>query len=178
MNEKQLIDLALQYGFSAAVISTDAIVFDPSFRPFCEQNLCGQYGANYSCPPDCGTPEEMENRIRSKNRALVLQTVWPVADYTDAEAIRSAKKGHNAASVRLMQDLREKGIDCFMAGASGCNLCDSCAIRQNAPCRYPDLAFSCLSAYCVYVKKLAESCGMMYDCPKGQISFFGMILLD
>ena len=90
MNEKQLIDLALQYGFSAAVISTDAIVFDPSFRPFCEQNLCGQYGANYSCPPDCGTPKEMENRIRSKNRALVLQTVWPVADYTDAEAIRSA----------------------------------------------------------------------------------------
>ena len=35
---------------AAAVVDTADIVFDPSFRPYCEENLCGQYGANYSCP--------------------------------------------------------------------------------------------------------------------------------
>ncbi|MBQ3242024.1 MAG: DUF2284 domain-containing protein [Oscillospiraceae bacterium] len=178
MDFQMLIEQAKAKGFSAAVLPTADIVFDPAFRPYCAENLCGQYGANYSCPPDCGTPEEMEQRIRAKQHALVLQTVWPIADYSDAAAIRHAKKSHNAASIRLMQDFRAAGVDCFLAGASGCNLCEKCTILQKEPCRYPDLRFSCLSAYCIYVKDLADKCGLMYLCPKGQVSFFGMILFD
>ena len=54
---EELISAALEEGFAAAaIVDTDKIVFDPSFRPYCAENLCGQYGANYSCPPDCGTP--------------------------------------------------------------------------------------------------------------------------
>ena len=60
MTAEQMVQYAYEEGFSAAaVVDTADIVFDPSFRPYCEENLCGQYGANYSCPPDCGTPEEI-----------------------------------------------------------------------------------------------------------------------
>ena len=53
MTPKEMIDLAVESGFAGAeVIGTEQIVFDPMFRPFCEENLCGQYGANHSCPPD------------------------------------------------------------------------------------------------------------------------------
>jgi hypothetical protein len=36
------------------------------------------------------------------------------------------------------------------------------------------LRYSCLSAYCVYVKKLADACGMEYACKDGRLAFFGL----
>ena len=93
MTEKEMIQCAIDEGFSAAaIVDTRQIVFDPSFRPYCEENLCGQYGANYACPPDCGSPEEMKQRILAHKKALVLQTIWQVADYSDVPAIKHAKK--------------------------------------------------------------------------------------
>ena len=64
MDNEKIIKIAIDKGFiDAAIIDTADIVFDASFRPYCEENLCGQYGANYSCPPDCGSPEEMKQKI-------------------------------------------------------------------------------------------------------------------
>ena len=60
MTEKEMIDLAVELGFAnAAVMDTKDVTFVPSFRPLCAENLCGKYGVNYACPPDCGTVEEM-----------------------------------------------------------------------------------------------------------------------
>ena len=57
MTREQLIEMAVEQGFSAAaVIGTESVPFDSAFRPLCEENLCGKYGVNYACPPDCGTP--------------------------------------------------------------------------------------------------------------------------
>ena len=80
MTEKEMIQAAVDEGFAGvAVIDTERIVFDAMFRPFCEENLCGQYGVNHSCPPSCGTPEEMKQRILSRKRALVLQTIFEIS---------------------------------------------------------------------------------------------------
>ena len=96
MTEAEMIQLAYDEGFAAAaIVDTAQIVFDPSFRPYCEENLCGQYGANFSCPPDCGSPEEMKQRVLAHKKALVLQTIWQVADYSDVPAIKHAKKNRH-----------------------------------------------------------------------------------
>ena len=64
MNKTEIIELSIAEGFHGAeIISTDKIVFDAAFRHYCEENLCGQYGVNYSCPPDCGTPEQMKQKV-------------------------------------------------------------------------------------------------------------------
>ena len=64
MTKQALLELAGKLGFyRAAVVDTVAIPFEPSFRRFCEENLCGKYGANYTCPPDCGTAEDMRQRV-------------------------------------------------------------------------------------------------------------------
>ena len=76
MTDQEMIALAESLGFAAAgVVGTEEIVFDPSFRPYCEENLCGKYGVNYACPPACGTPEEMKQRVLAHKKALVLQTI-------------------------------------------------------------------------------------------------------
>ena len=51
-------------GFTqAALMPVSELVIVPEYRMFCEENLCGRYGANYSCPPDCGTPEELHRQL-------------------------------------------------------------------------------------------------------------------
>ena len=52
MEQEKMIAYAIEEGFAAAaIVDTDKIVFDPAFRPYCAENLCGQYGVNFSCPP-------------------------------------------------------------------------------------------------------------------------------
>ena len=179
MTWEEMTSMAAEEGFAAAVVAdTKDIPFDPSFRPLCAENLCGKYGANYSCPPDCGTPDEMRARIQAHRHALVLQTIWEIADYSDSKAIKAAKKEHNAATLRLLGRLRRADVPGFPVGASGCALCETCAITEKKPCRYPDLYYSCMSAYCIFVRRLAEQCGMEYDCGPGLLAFFGMYVFD
>ena len=175
MTHEEIVAWAVEEGFSAAaVVDTDQLVFDPSFRPYCAENLCGQYGANYSCPPDCGSPEEMKQRVLGYKNALVLQSIWQVESYSDTAAIKKAKKDHNAAELRLVKRLREAGIGGLIVGASGCALCSPCAQTLGQPCNFPDLKYSCMSAYCIFVKKLADSCQMEYTLGEGLLGLFGM----
>lgn len=175
MTAEEMIALAVAEGFAgAAVIDTDKIVFDPMFRPFCEENLCGQYGVNHSCPPSCGTPEQMKQRILSHKKALVLQTIWEISDYEDKEAVKQAKRGHNTAAIRLMKQLRAQGCPGFLVGASGCALCSPCALKNGESCTFPDLQYSCMSAYCIFVRKLAEQSELEYSPGEGLTAFFGM----
>ncbi|HIT33838.1 MAG TPA: DUF2284 domain-containing protein [Candidatus Faecousia intestinigallinarum] len=179
MTETDLIALAAEEGFSAAaVVDTSEIPFDPMFRPYCAENLCGQYGVNHSCPPDCGTPEEMKARITAHKKALVLQTIWDIDNYSDSAAIKQAKGQHNASTLRLVERLRRQGLDGIIVGASGCALCTPCARKEGLPCRFPKLQYSCMSAYCIFVSKLTEKCGMEYDCGAGLLAFFGMYVFD
>ena len=175
MNKYDMIQLALDEGFSAAaIIGMDRVVFDPVFRPFCAENLCGQYGANYSCPPDCGTPEEMEQRLSVYKDALVFQSKWNITDYSDRQAIKAAKREHNQGMLRVIARLKREGYRGKMVGASCCNLCERCAILDGEPCRDAERQFSCLSAYCIYVKKRTEACNMEYTCSDGSLALFGM----
>lgn len=179
MTTQQIIDMAVAAGFSAAeIVNTEDIVFDFSFRPYCEENLCGQYGVNYACPPDCGEPEQMRRRILSYKKALVLQTIWEVSDYGDAPAIKQAKAAHNAAELGLVKQLRQAGHPGIIVGASGCALCSPCAKVKGAPCNFPELQYSCMSAYCIFVRKLTEKCGIEYDCGQGLLALFGMYVFD
>lgn len=179
MTYRQIKESALEEGFSKAeIIDTDKIVFDPAFRPYCEENLCGQYGANYSCPPGCGTPEQMKQKVISYKKALVLQTEWEITDFSQNNKLKDARSAHNAAMFRLIKRLREDGHDGFMIGASGCTLCSPCLLPSGEPCRHPDLQYSCMSAYCIYVKKLADDSGMNYNYKHGILPFFGMYIFN
>lgn len=179
MKEQTLLEMAREEGFSAAaLIATERIVFDPAFRPYCEENLCGQYNANYSCPPTCGTPEQMKQRVLAHPWALVLQTCWPISDYSNPAPVKAAKASHNQGELRLGSRLREMGLTGFHVGASGCALCSPCAMEKGEPCAFPEQRYSCMSAYCIYVKDLAEKCGMDYTWREGKLSLYGMYVFD
>ena len=179
MTDQELIQFAAEQGFAdAKVIETKDLVFDPSFRPYCAENLCGQYGVNYTCPPDCGTPEEMKQKILCHRKALVMESLWPVKDYSDKAAIKEGKSSHNHWEIQVLKQARKNGTDGFLVGASGCSLCSPCGMKTGDPCRFPDLRWSCMSAYCIFVKKLADLCGREYDPGPGLVTFYGMFVFD
>ncbi len=174
---EELIHHAEDLGFSAvSVVKTADIPIEPGFRVCCEENTCGQYGANYSCPPDCGTVDEMRQKLLRGEHAIILQTIHEIDDPMDMVQIKPAKGMHNRMSRELKAWAKERGINGFLVGSSGCGLCTPCARKNGEPCRFPDDAFSCMSAYCVFVRELAEQCGMEYDCGNGLVAFFGMFV--
>lgn len=175
MTNHELLELAKAEGFTAIMTTPDQIPVDAKFRVFCEENRCGKYNANYSCPPDCGTVEELHQRILDEDKVMVLQTLWDIAGYEDAETIIHAKKSHNTAALRLMEKIRNAGYAGFCSGYNRCPLCNPCKRTENLPCAHPDLKISCMSAYCIDVAELAKRCDLAFAWSENRLHLFGMV---
>lgn len=175
MTEEQLLELAANEGFYAAVMDPQDIPVEGKFRVFCEENLCGKYNANYSCPPDCGTVEQMHNAILREEKTLILESIWDIAGYEDKVTIQKAKMDHMHAAIRLLNVLRKNGYEGFASGYNGCPFCDPCKKVEGKPCPFPEKRVSCLSAYCVNVAELTERCGMEFAWTPERLYLIGMI---
>lgn len=177
MEWREMTETALEAGFTkAAVMKVSDLVFQGDLRHFCEENLCGNCGSNYSCPPDCGTPEEMEERARKYENALVFQTVYEVEDMSQSKELARLKKEHNKRSRTLIERLESSGIKGLSMLAGPCDLCSPCQCVKGQPCTYPHRKSSCLSAYCVRADKMAEACQMVYWGNGHQVAYFSLYL--
>lgn len=174
MREK-LLEMAREEGFIAAGITPSDVPIDGKFRAFCEENLCGNYGANYSCPPDCGTVEQLREKLLAEEQVIVVQTIHEIGGYEDKSGMQRAKVSHNAMVLRLMERIRRAGYEGFCSGYNGCPLCQPCKCREKAPCPHPDQRISCMSAYCIDVAELARRCSLDFAWIPGKLYLFGMI---
>ena len=177
IDKEKIAKQAEEFGFTAVWFPVSKIPTNPEYLKYCEVNRCGNYGANYACPPDCGTPDEMRARLDSAREALVLQSLWEIPGYGTPEVLTS-KAEHGAAVRRFRDSLRKEGFDVFAVGYGPCPICKPCKRKAGEPCPMPDQRVSCMSAYCIFVRKLAERCGMEYDCGEGLLAFFGMYVFD
>ena len=177
MTDMELLTLAKEAGFHAAVLRAKDIPTDGIYRKYCEDNLCGQYNANYACPPGCGTVEQVHGRLFGMEKALVLQTIHEIGSYENKTAVAKAKKETNNAILRLTETLRNNGEQCFCLGYGGCPLCDPCKQMEGEPCDFPEKRISCMSAYCIDAGRLAKLCGLEFAWIPEKLFLFGMILL-
>ena len=178
MTENELLRTAQAEGFCAAVVNTADIAVNYDFRRYCEENLCGKYGANYSCPPDCGTPQQVHEKLVSKSKALVLQKIYPINGYGDTEAITRAKMSVNRSVLNVLDKMSEAGYRGMPLGYNGCPLCNPCNRTLGSPCAFPERKISCISAYCIDVTKLAQLAGMEFGWSEEKLCLFGMITFD
>lgn len=65
MTAQNILAYASRENLTAALIAPQDVPVDYKFRQFCEQNLCGNYGANYACP-----------RI-AEHRKTCTKSYWP-----------------------------------------------------------------------------------------------------
>lgn len=156
LKEQMLITKAKGLGFTnAAIISTEALIYVPEYRKFCEENYCGNYNKVPACPPNCGTAEAMHAKLLSYRKALVLQTEYLALEPT-LQCYRKGQREHNELLEKLLSQLSDEKRLVMSAG--------------------PWKNYSCISAYCLDAEKMATAANMICWGKDGITRFFSLIL--
>ena len=175
-----LCDIAKECGFAnAGIIAVEKIPFDPAFRKACEANQCGRYSKCWTCPPHVGEINELIEKAKGYQWAVVYQSIGQLEDSYDFEGMMAAGETHEKNSREFIQ--RTKGIwngDFLHLSAGGCRHCARCAILDEEPCRFPEEALSSLEAYGVAVSQLAPKVGMKYINGANTVTYFSMCLFQ
>lgn len=173
----QLIKEALEIGFShAGELNMESLVFMPEVREMCSADKCHQYNKNWTCPPGCGTLDEITERIKSYSFGLIVQTTAELEDEFDMENTMEAAQKQKESFTKLMTLLRTRYDDILPMGSGGCRICEKCTY-PDAPCRFPDLAMPSMEAYGLWVSKVCESSGIPYYYGKNTITYTSCYLL-
>ena len=153
------------------------IVFNTGFRKSCEENRCGNYGRNYTCPPYCGTAEELIGKVKSFSKAFVIVCTEKIDGYEDKKGIELADKRISEVTFLADDYAKENVYEYMMIGGSNCKRCTPCRAVAGEECPYPDKAFVSLSAFCVDIAKLTESCGIRMVWDGSEVSYYSMLLI-
>ncbi len=176
---KQVCQQAISLGaYRAELVDVADISLDASFRTLCESNACGNYGRNYTCPPDAGDIHDLMNQIKGYKNALVYQTVGTLEDSYDFEGMMEAGLLHNQLAQKLWDFTDELGMrEVLHLGAGGCRLCEVCGKRQGIPCRHPERAMRSLETYGINVSLLAPLANMKYINGQNTVTYFGAVFM-
>ena len=165
--------------YRASVIPTTLIKTDRVFRDMCANNICGNYGKCWTCPPDVGDIDELMAKLRTYEYILVYQSVRPLEDSFDFEGMAEAGIFHNKLTADVRRQLIDDGFtDALFLCAGGCRLCEVCAKKTDEPCRHPEDALASLEAYGVNVSELAKAAGMKYINGQNTVTFFSGVLFN
>jgi len=157
----------------AAQVLTAQLTFDEIFRTYCEKNYCGRYGKNYTCPPHVGEIADLIRDIRTRETAVLWQTISPLEDSFDFEGMTRAREKHNDITLKIAEQARELlGSNVLILGAGGCFLCETCAVNTKEPCRFPGKAISSLEAYGIDVSKVETVTDMKYINGANTVTYF------
>lgn len=172
---ERLVQQALEAGFyKAAPVSTAPLAFLPAVRAMCADNRCGQYGANWACPPACGTVEECEARVRKYQMGIVMESVGLLEDSFDVEGMEAAAAVHKRRFETLVQTWRRQYPGLLALGAGGCGRCEACAY-PDAPCRFPDAPHGSMEGYGLMVSDVCNLCGLPYNNGKDTVTYIACV---
>lgn len=176
---RELEQMAKAVGFSnIALLSMDKIIFDPAFRMACKQNRCGNYGKNWTCPPEVGEIEVLINKAKTYKAAIILQTITKLKSCFDFKGMEDAAKVHQEQTNLLVKQLNSHFQELLPLAVGGCGICKKCAKRTGEPCRFPDQALASVEAYGMDVMRLAKQCDLEYYNGEETVTLFGAILFN
>lgn len=171
MTYEQLAKIAEETGFTAwAPLDIATIVLKPEVRDMCAVNSCGMYGKRWSCPPGCGTLEACSNRLREYSHGILVQSVGPVEDSFDFEAMAEIEAAHKARFIRMYDALQELNGPVLALGSGCCTQCKQCTY-PHSPCRFPEKMISSMEAYGMLVAEVCKANDMKYYYGPDMIAF-------
>ena len=153
MTKETAAALAEEIGFKGrGIFETKDLNFLKEVRDMCKANKCGNYGRLWTCPPACGTLADSRKKAKQFKWGIVLQTTAQMEDEFDGEAIEEAQ---------VTQRDRQQ--------------CASCTY-PDAPCRFPDRAFTSMEAYGLLVTDVCKSADTPYYYGRNTVTFTGCVL--
>lgn len=169
--------LAVDIGFDkSGTLTTDALIFREEVRAMCRADRCRSYNKTWTCPPGCGTLDEMREKVSAFTEGILVETIGKMEDEFDYESIEAAAAVHKKHFQALVAALRKKGYVVFPMGAGRCTICKECTY-PDAPCRAPELAMPSMEAAGLLVSDVCERCGIPYYNGKNTTTFIACVLI-
>ena len=139
MTDQELMDFAVQFGFTnVGMLNVPALEFSPDVRSMCAADKCRSYGRSWTCPPHCGTLEEIAEKAAAYSRGILVQSTAQMEDDYDVETMMETGEQQKERFLELVKELRKIYPNCLPMSAGTCTICSPCAC-PDAPCRFPDL---------------------------------------
>lgn len=171
------LEKATALGFEVtAPLAVSSLEFRDEVRAMCRADRCRSYGKTWSCPPACGSPGEMRQKIAPFSRGVLVETVCKMEDEFDFESIEEASFLHKRRFMALVDALRGITPSLLPMGAGRCSLCEKCTY-PTAPCRFPDRMAPSMEASGLLVADVCRACGIPYYHGKNTTTFISCVLL-
>ena len=178
MTEQKLLDLAAACGFEhAGPLNVSALRIDPRVRDMCSADLCRSYGRSWTCPPHCGTLEEISEKAAHYSRGILLQSTGHLEDDFDVDTMLETEKLHKRRFKEFTAKVREVYPDCLPMGAGACGQCGTCTCPDE-PCRFPELAIPSMEAYGLMVSQVCLDSDIPYYYGKGTLTYTSCVLTE
>jgi predicted metal-binding protein len=169
---------AEQLGFDTA-LEFDPRLLVPEDRIFqyCLQNVCGNYGRNYACPPYTGSIQDLTTWLSRYNRGMLLQLTTYTPVYRRSREVEKAKLALHERVLQVEEYFKESGIEEIwgMSGGS-CALCQVCRARVSEPCLYPDKLRTTMEALGIDVLGLLRRLGLDPNFHRDKVTWTGCVL--
>jgi len=159
-----------------APLTRDALIFREEVRAMCRADRCRSYNKTWSCPPGCGTLDEMRDKVSAYTDGIIVETIGKMEDEFDFESIEEAAALHKNRFSALTAALRKEGHHILPMGAGRCTICKDCTY-PDAPCRFPERAAPSMEAAGLLVSDVCERCGIPYYNGKNTTTFISCVLI-
>ena len=175
MNIQEALDLAQACGFSHwGEMNLEKLAFLPEVREMCAAGTCGQYGKCWSCPPACGSLEEIARKARQYSAGILVQSTGEMEDDFDVEAMMDTEKLQKQRFLALVDQMRAREPDCLPMAAGRCTVCQTCAYPE--PCWFPERMIPSMEAYGIFVSQLCTDSGLGYYYGPKTITYTSCVL--
>ncbi|MGI6029781.1 MAG: DUF2284 domain-containing protein [Candidatus Heteroscillospira sp.] len=176
MKLEGIIAMARDAGFeTVAELDVSTLQFLPEVRDMCSADRCRSFNRSWSCPPACGSLEEISARCRAYSRGILVQTVGRREDEFDFESIMRVEELHKKRFAALTDKLFKAGESVYPMGSGACTICAKCSY-PDSPCRFPDRAHSSMEANGLFVSQVCKDNGVKYYYGPDSICFVACCL--
>lgn len=158
-------------------IKTQQLCFDEKFRKSCESNVCGNFNAHYMCPPCTGTPQELIQKAKSYKEAVVFCITGGIKGFEDKEGMEAIQQQMQQLTDKVHDYAAAQNFDFTIAAAANCKKCIPCGFVTGKACPNKDKTYPSLSAYCIDVAKLAQSCNIQLDWSGNTMTYYAVLFL-
>lgn len=118
--DKVIFNWAQAAGFThVGRLERSALRFLPEVREMCASDRCRSYGRNWTCPPACGSLEEITARAAHFGRGILLQSTGTLEDDFDLDSMLETERRHKERFLRLLDRLDASGEPVLPMAAGG-----------------------------------------------------------
>lgn len=177
MTLTEVLALATDLGFShAGPLNVQSLKFLPEVRDMCAADRCHNYGKCWTCPPHCGTLEEMSQRAAGYTSGILVQSTAQMEDDFDVECMLETEHLQKRLFSLLVSKLSQSGVDFLPLATGACTICNPCACPDE-PCRFPQQAIPSMEAYGLVVSQVCQDSGLPYYYGPRTMTYTSCVLL-